>query len=236
MKKTFILFILLTLAVSALCAQNDLDSFVVADIWAGGARSTLEDKVTFSCRPSVDFFPGGNILLSAAVTLDVDAIYFGLSYQASAGFVFAGDSDSEEVFGAFFGETGTNTTTYSQISGSADYTKLNILEVGIMGRQLWGDDYWSSSETSSHELFATAGYRFLAVHDTVFPVFQSVSFAIKGVAGFYTISVNGASADFEPAFGGLVEFRYYLVATELGYIGDSFYWSVYARIPLCFFL
>lgn len=100
-------------------------------------------------------------------------------------------------------------------------------------------------EESSHEIFAAIGYRYLAIHDTLLPVFQDLSFSVKALAGFYfferEVFRDNVLDEFVPmsavfTFGAVAEIKYYLFTAELGFLNDKIYWSAGIRIPFSIFL
>ncbi len=132
---------------------------------------------------------------------------------------------------------------------------MHILEGGILGRQLSFDNRYIDTnvfpsntideEEASHEIYAVVGYRYLAVHDTLLPVFQDLSFSVKALAGFYfferEVYRDGSLDESVPmsaafSFGAIAEVKYYLFTAEFGFLNNEIYWSAGMRIPFSIFL
>ena len=252
--KTKLLILLFFACTAALswADSDDLYPFVLPEA-VFQARSTLEERVTFSMKADADYLLNNSTLLSAMLDFEVDANHTGFSYGAAYGIIFDGKSGSEDVLGAFFGMDDSY-SYYSKMSGTASYNKMHILELGLTGRQLdYSDMYmdWAGysiaviTDENSHEFYAFAGYRYLALHNTLFPVFQDISFSVRGLAGFYIFSrevtEDGAVTESIPSsmvfsWGAVAEIKYYLFTAEIGYLNNSIYWSAGMRIPFSLFL
>lgn len=251
LKKLLLVVLFIIPALAAF--PDDPDPFILPEVVFEG-RSTPEDRVTFSTKVDVDYLLDNSSLLTARLGLEVDANQFGFSYGTSYGYIINCENGIEDVFGAFFG-VDDDYAVYSELSGTAVYNKMHILEGGIIGRQLSFDNRYIDSNVSpsdtideeemSHEILVSIGYRYLAVHDTLLPVFQDLSFSVKALAGFYfferEVLRDGAIDESVPmstvfSFGAIAEIKYYLFTAEFGFLNNIIYWSAGMRIPFSIFL
>ena len=234
-------------------SQTTRGSFIISDIWILGGRSSVEDRVLISMQLHGDYYPGSSMIFSGGIGTEFNVGPSFLSYDGGVGFVLSGKSGYAHTSGAWFGSDGGNTTTYSYASGQAKYTKLQLFELGIRGRSGYiSDCYYDAYEgaliddkTILNETYGTVGYRYIAANDVLFPTWQEISIAVKGLAGYRQTDleyyedqtlVSSTEGENELTFGGLIEMRYYMLAGEFGYIGDNTYWSAYMRIPFSTFL